>query len=159
LSHFDPRERPQQRAPVVRITGLRVAGSPQPLSELGEATIGPLQFPSSRNSIQIDYSAVDYRSMEQVRYQFQLGNSLAEWSEPAPVTTVQFANLAPARYRFLVRAIGSEGVISPVPATFTFAITPPVWRQWWFLLASVAALWAVGYLWLRSRLNRRLAIE
>ena len=159
LSRFDPVERPQQRAPEVRITGLRVAGSPQPLSEFGEATIGPMKFPSSSNSIQIDYSALDYRSMEQVLYQFQLENSIAKWSEPAPVTTVHFANLAPGRYRFLVRAIGSEGVVSPVPASVIFAIIPPVWRQWWFLFASVVAFGAVGYFWLRSRLNRKLAIE
>ena len=39
--------------------------------------------------------------------------------------SVNFARLAPGSYRFLVRAVNTEGVSSPQPATLEFTVTNP----------------------------------
>src|SRR5207244_2292635 len=110
-------------------------------------------------SIQVEYSAIDYHAPEQVRYQFRLDGS---WSEPAENASVQFANPAPGRYRFQVRAVNSA------PASFTFTIAPPLWRRWWFqtaagLLIGLAALAAhrfrVAHVIALERLRTRLATD
>jgi ligand-binding sensor domain-containing protein/signal transduction histidine kinase len=152
LSRLDPAERPRS-TPLARITGIRVAGEPYPISELGETSIGPLKFPSSRNSIQVEYSAVDYSS-DEIQYEFRLDGGGKTWSGPDPNPAVQFANLAPGGYRFKVRAAGSDAA-----ATLSFSITPPIWRRWWFQLATVVSMAAAAALWQRSRLRRQLALE
>jgi len=53
--------------------------------------------------------------------------------------SVNFARLAPGSYRFLVRAVNTEGVSSPQPATLEFTVTEPLWAQWWFLAAVALA--------------------
>jgi signal transduction histidine kinase len=159
LSRLRPAERPQRKAPVVRITGIRVAGVPLRISELGEANVGPHEFPSSRNSIQVDYSGIDYRSLEQVRYQFRLEGAGEQLSEPAPDAAVHLANLAPGHYRFLVRAISSEGLGSLAPASFAFTISPPVWQRWWFQAAIIVAVALAGFAAARFRLAQVIALE
>jgi signal transduction histidine kinase len=54
----------------------------------------------------------------------------------------------------MVRAVNS-----PQAATFTFIITPPFWRQWWFQLLVVTGAGVLLYVWHTSRLSRQLALE
>ena len=96
---------------------------------------------------QVDFSAVEYREPERLRYQFRLEGAEQEWSEPASNASVSYANLAPGRYRFLVRAINSEGLASLQPAAFNFTILPPLWRRWWIQALAGLALASAAYLW------------
>lgn len=136
---------PARKPLQARITAIRVGGVPLATSKLGDSQVGPLEFPSHRNSIQIEYSAIDYRLLEQLQYRFRLEGASDAWSDPAPNAIVQFANLAPGRYRFLVHAVSSEDPGSSLPASFAFTITPPIWKQWWFqlglTLAAVSLAW------------------
>src|SRR4030095_724050 len=79
----------------------------------------------------------------------------------APTTTrsVTYAGLAPGSYRFLVRAIASDGTPSDVPAVVSFRILPPFWRRWWFL--TFAALVVAGALvaFTRFRVKRLKALR
>lgn len=158
-SRLSPVRTSSARPPVARITAIRVLGNPRAISDLGEVGVGPLQFSSNRNSIQVDFSAVEYRAPAQLRYQFQLEGSGQGWSDPGPMASVNYANLAPGRYRFMVRAINSEGLASPQPATFDFAIQPSLWRRWWFQTLAALALAGVAFGWHRIQLNRVLALE
>jgi ligand-binding sensor domain-containing protein/signal transduction histidine kinase len=153
LSRLHPAERPHSK-PIARITAIRIAGEPYPISELGETSIGPIEIPSSRNSVQVEYSAIDYGSPDDIRYEFRLEGAGRAWSDPDPNPAVQFASLAPGRYRLLVRAFGGDAA-----AAFSFRITPPVWRSWWFEVAVVLSLTAAFALWQRSKLRRQLALE
>ena len=72
---------------------------------------------------------------------------------------MSFANLAPGRYRFLVRAVTPAGATSRDPATFAFTIHPPVWQRGWFL--GALGLGAGGLAWsvirVRTARQRELA--
>src|ERR1035441_6954975 len=81
------------------------------------------------------------------------------WSPPSLQRSVQYANLSPAAYRFLVRAINSEGVASPQPASVSFLILPPVWLRWWFQLLAAAVVAAAVYRLHRYRVARLLELE
>ena len=52
--------------------------------------------------------------------------------------TINYASLAPGTYRFLVRAVSTDGTQSAVPATVSFKILAPFWRRQCFVaLASL----------------------
>jgi ligand-binding sensor domain-containing protein len=59
VSRYKPSEDRATTPARTRITALRIAGIPAPLSEFGEAQIGPLRVPSHQRSLQIDFAATD----------------------------------------------------------------------------------------------------
>jgi signal transduction histidine kinase len=71
---------------------------------------------------------------------------------------VNFANLAPGSYRFLVRAVNSDGIASPVPASITFKILLPVWQRWWFISLAALAFAGIAYAAYRYRISRLLEV-
>lgn len=159
LSRLDPVQKGRQPAIEARITGVHVAGAPQPISDLGELQVPASTFSWKNNSVRIDFSSIDFRAPDQVRYQFLLKGAAGGWSEPSTTSTVYFSNLAPGRYQFLVRAINSDGASSRTPASFAFTISPAPWRQWWFQAGIAGILLGLGFLGHRVRLEARVALE
>jgi len=134
---------------------LRVAGIAQPLSELGEPAVSGLRrFGPTQNNIQIDYFGVALRAGESLRYQYKLEGALDDWSAPATRRSVDFANLAPGAYRFLVRAISTDGTQSASPAVVAFEILPPVWERWWFLAIAASLILGAVAIVARARYKR-----
>lgn len=83
----------------------------------------------------------------------------ADWSPPSEQRAVNLAGLAPGRYRFLVRAINSDGAVSAAPAIINFRILRPVWQRWWFLLSVALLLMALVYAAHRYRVSRLVELE
>jgi signal transduction histidine kinase len=123
------------RPPAVWINALRVAGVPETVSALGEQEMSLPDVAPGRSHVQIDFVALGFGSGD-VRFQYRLDGADADWSRPSEIRTVNYASLAPGRYRFQVRAVDADGVQSDVPATVAFRVLSPVWRRWWFLTAA-----------------------
>ncbi|HSQ23838.1 MAG TPA: two-component regulator propeller domain-containing protein, partial [Pyrinomonadaceae bacterium] len=168
LSRLVPEERTDETPPPIRLSGLRVAGESRPIAELGSVQISDLQLNHNQNNLQIDFFAIDFDTGEDLRYQYQLEGADKQWSAPTTQHTVNYSNLAPGSYRFMVRAINSAGVYSPEPAIVSFRILPPIWRRWWFIALVVLLVAAMVFALDRYRvtrmrmlntLNRRLKLE
>jgi len=147
------------RQPTVWIGGLRIRGANQPLNALGQAHVVVGDLAPDQNEIQIDYFGLSAAATELLGYQHQLEGAGAVWSPPTPDRTVNFAELAPGSYRFLVRAVSPNGQVSPSPASVVFAIRPPIWQRGWFLGVLALAAAASGYGVHRYRVRRVLEME
>jgi ligand-binding sensor domain-containing protein/two-component sensor histidine kinase len=145
--------------PPILITGLRVAGDVQHLSALGETEMAPMELDANRNQLQVDFVALGFSPGEGLRYQYRLEGASQDWISLSDQRTVNFANLAPGRYRFLVRAINADGVTSDSPASFSFTILRPVWQRWWFLALAAFTFLLVAYAIYRYRVARLIEIE
>jgi PAS domain S-box-containing protein len=145
LSRLIPQpERPAPPPPIL-ITALRIAGVSYPMPELGAVNISTNELAANQNHIEIDFSGLRLAAGESLRYQYKIEGSDKDWSAPTDQRTVNYPNLPPGIYRFLVRAVDAEGVVSESAATVGFRILPPIWRRWWFLaiagtLAAAAIL-------------------
>jgi PAS domain S-box-containing protein len=168
LSRLTPETRSDETAAPILLSGLRIAGEPRPIPEIGSTSISDLELTHSQNNLQIDFFAIDFAAGEEPRYQYRLEGADHDWSQPTAQRTVNFSNLAPGSYRFLVRAINSAGIPSITPAVVSFKILPPFWRRWWFIglavlivAATVLALdrYRVARLRALDALNRRLKLE
>ncbi len=168
LSRMTAETRSTEAAPPILLSALRIAGESRPVAEIGSTSISDLELTHNQNNLQIDFFAIDFTAGEEPRFQYQLEGADREWSQPTTQRTVNFSNLAPGSYRFMVRAINSAGVTSPAPAVITFKILPPFWRRWWFiglaiLLLAAAVVTLDRYRVARMRaldaLNRRLKLE
>lgn len=151
---------------VARPSGLRVYirrvqadERPWPVSQLGETNVGGLTLPAGQNDIQIEFGAVNFDAQRALRYQYLLQGAGKNWSPPTDLPIVNYANIRPGAYRFLVRAIDSEGRIGAAPAVVTFQVLAPIWMRWWFIVSAIALAGLLAHGGYRLRLNRLLELE
>lgn len=159
LSRFDPQPDEGPGSLPILISGLRVNGIAQHVSELGETEISRLVLKPDQNQVQIDFVGLDFGTRRELRYQYKLEGADRDWSAPTDVRTVNYASLRSGNYRFLVRAVTADGVLSPTPATVAFSILPPIWQRWWFLTLAALLVCLVIYQIYRYRVARLLALE
>jgi len=159
LSHFVPAPDDQpQAAPTILISALRVAGSNRFVSAVGETDVTLPDLAADQNQLQIDFIGPSFAAGGVLHYQHQLEGNDADWSTPTEQRSVDY-RLAPGRYRFLVRAVNSDGVASSSPAVVTFRILPPIWARWWFV-GLVGGVLTLMLFWLyRYRVARLLELE
>ena len=141
LSRLQPESAQSLEAPPILIKGLNVAGTSRQISAIGETEVALRDLSSNENQIQVDFVGLSFAPGELLRYQYRLEGAAGDWTAPSTQRTVNFANLAPGHYRFLVRAVTADGIASQRPATISFTILRPIWQRWWFL--TVAATMAV----------------
>lgn len=145
--------------PQVLIGSVRISSRLASVSELGTTSFDTGQLPHTDNNFQIDWFGLDLRAGEFLRYQFMLEGADKDWSPQSDQVTVTYANLRPGTYRFLVRAINTEGVSSPQPSVVAFQILSPIWQRWWFLLLAAIAIGLVIYAVYRYRTNKLVEIN
>jgi ligand-binding sensor domain-containing protein/signal transduction histidine kinase len=160
LSRLDPEpDQPVPQSPPIRITGIRVRGIAYPVSELGETDLSGLVLRPNQNQLEIDFASLNFGLGEVLRYQYKLEGSGSDWSPRSELRTVNFAEVRPGIYRFLVRAINAEGVASAAPAALSFRVLAPVWQRWWFLGLLLLAVVCVVYALHRYRMAQLVTLE
>jgi ligand-binding sensor domain-containing protein/signal transduction histidine kinase len=159
ITRLDPRgARPSADQPPVFISDVRIAGETWPLPVTGAQHVAPIELPASRNNVTIRFVGLSYRSEKAIRYQYRLDGAETGWSEPSEQREVNFARLAPGRYRFLVRAVTSGDVESAQQASVTLHILPPVYLRAWFVALAVLSVAAVVYAAYRYRVAGLLEV-
>lgn len=143
----------------VHIRELRIAGVSRELSPFGETDISGLKLAAGQREVELEFSGLSFATGEGLRFQYRLAGANENWSSPTATRKIHFANLSPGRYRLQIRAIDAEGIATPTPATVSFRILPPFWRQWWFLLGVGLLAASAGVLLHRLRLKRALELE
>lgn len=158
FSRFVPEpERPSTPPPVL-VTSLSVAGDRQNVSALGETNVSLADLAPDRNQLQIDFVGLSFAPGEVLRYQYRLEGADKDWSGPVAQRTVTYARLAPGNYRFLVRAVNADGVVSATPATLRFTVLPPIWQRSWFIALVAIAIGLIVYAIYRYRVARLLEL-
>jgi signal transduction histidine kinase/streptogramin lyase len=134
--------------PSVRIMDLRVGREGYPVSQVGETRISRGDLQPSQNQFQVAFVGFSDEPEANLRYTYTLEGGESGWQGPGRDREANYPGLGPGRYRFLVKAVNSEGQPSATPAEIDFVILPPVWRRWWFetlALAAAACLVLVAY--------------
>lgn len=140
LSRLVPERERIAVAPPIWLSGLRIAAEDQAVSELGVNEISNLELGPDQSNLQIDFFGLDFSPNESLRYQYFLEGADKDWSKLSEQRTVNFSNLSAGDYRFLVRAVNADGLISEKPAVVSFKLLPPIWKRWWFVLLGAIAI-------------------
>ncbi|MGH9162757.1 MAG: ATP-binding protein [Vicinamibacteraceae bacterium] len=140
------------------IDGAFVGENLVPLSALGETAVALGVVPGA-GPVQISVVGSSFGTAGRLRFQYQLEGSDDNWSAPTVERNVRFARLAAGRYRLLVRAVDSDGVVSPRPASVTFRVLPAIWLRWWFLTLAAASAALLAYMAHRYRVRQLFALE
>ena len=166
VSRLVPRKSSVVKSPMVAIREISIGEHLFPVSDLGAITVPGPELPADQNTVQIKFGGVDFRDL--LRYRYRLQGATASWSSLNTQQTVVYPSLTPGSYRFQVEAENASGIQSTQNASFSFAISPPVWKRWWFLLGEVIggcmALYSLyrfrlAQLWMVERIRNRIASD
>lgn len=95
------------------------------------------EFNYKQNHLGFKFSGINQLNPDGVKYQWKLKGLESNWS---PLTTnkeVNYTNLDPGRYTFMVRACNENGVWTQKPLAFKFTIINPWFRQTWFYITII----------------------
>jgi ligand-binding sensor domain-containing protein/signal transduction histidine kinase len=154
IAKYTPEPYSRSTPPAIYLTALRVAGQDRHISALGETGVVLGDLDPNANHIEIQFVAIGSSPSSTLRYQYRLEGADQDWGALTTQRSVTFASLAPGTYRFLVRAMTTDGVASSIPAVASFRVLPPFWRTWWFLSTLVLAAGATAYAIHRHRIAR-----
>src|SRR5260370_13813870 len=159
LSHLVPGPEPPQQPPPILISAVRIAGNSQPISALGETEVSKLVLSPAQNQLSIDFVGLGFGAGQGLKYQYKLVGANEEWSARSDQRTINYASLSSGGYQFQVRAVASDGSISPKPATITFTILPQFWQRWWFMTLSLLVVGLGVAAIYRYRVRRLIELE
>ena len=159
LSKLEAKDATASSLPPARLREIRIAGEAVPLPSLGSSSAGPLRIPAERRRLSVEFFAVHDGSGSPVRFQYRLEGSDREWSTPTRNRRVEYGQLAPGGYRFLVRTVSEDGKPSDAPAVVSLDVLAPLWQRGWFLALCVVAATGIGYSLHRVRVARAIALE
>jgi ligand-binding sensor domain-containing protein/signal transduction histidine kinase len=160
LSRFDDDSPgPESAAASPEIREIRVAGVPVLISDEGESHVGPLSFPSGKDSIEIAFGTVDFSIGDRARYRYRLAPVDREWRQPTAARSAQYAGIGPGSYRFEVQTVSATGLPGAGTASVEFRIRPPFWATWWFLMLAGGFATALVFAARLNRMRHLLALE
>jgi signal transduction histidine kinase/ligand-binding sensor domain-containing protein/CheY-like chemotaxis protein len=109
------------------------------------------------NEIAIEYAALTFSDESRVVYRTRLSGYDRDWSPEKSDTKIRYTNL-PAYlfdkiFTLEVIARNSDGIWSPAPLLYSFAVRPAIWFRWWAILAYIALIVVVAHLINRYRVR------
>jgi signal transduction histidine kinase/CheY-like chemotaxis protein/HPt (histidine-containing phosphotransfer) domain-containing protein len=96
------------------------------------------ELSAARNSVNFDYSAIEFGQRETIRFETKFSGSGDEWSPPSNNNHLTLAGLQNGHYAFAVRVVNDAGMTGPT-AEWEFTVLPPWYR-------TFPALTALGLL-------------
>lgn len=126
-------------------------------------TFENLRLPYNKNSLSFSFIGIYHKNPEEVVYQYKLEGFDKAWSAPTTKKEINYTNLPAGEYTFLVRASNNCGAWCKDTLKYSFVITPPFWKTWWFSLLTlifiIAAVYSLQRLYANYQTKRALAYE
>ncbi|HEU4718916.1 MAG TPA: two-component regulator propeller domain-containing protein [Bacteroidia bacterium] len=101
-----------------------------------------LVLPYSENSLRFEFTGIDLRNPDGVRFRWKLDDFDKTWTPENTERQAIYSNLPPGDYVFELQARNSDGFWSDTQK-FSFHITPPYYATWPFRLGASGIVLAV----------------
>jgi len=114
---------------------------------------GEMHVSPGTRRISFEYSGIDLRAPERVRFRYRLDPFDRTWSDPRQGRQAEYTNLPPGQYQFRVMAANSDGDWNPLEATSTLRVEPFFWQRRDFQLLALAAVLLIAIWIYRTRMH------
>jgi sensor histidine kinase YesM len=114
-----------------------------------------IDLPYYKNNLTFSFKTALMRSRGQFYYEYRLVGFHENWKKVnATTSSMDYNTLPSGRFQFEVRAINEDGVRSKIKS-FSFVISKPIWKRWWFIGLSFLVISGLIY-WLVQRRIRNI---
>lgn len=136
---FDPvkLEKEKQKSFPVEITGFRIFENPVFIDSFLRYN-APLQLAYNENSITLEFATLNFASLTDVKYFYQLEGLDKDWIDGGRNDFAGYTNLSPGHYTFKVKTVNGNNE-SPI-STLSINISSPFWQTIWFRLLALACI-------------------
>jgi ligand-binding sensor domain-containing protein/serine phosphatase RsbU (regulator of sigma subunit) len=97
-------------------------------------------FSYDKNYLTFNYKGICLKNANEVYYKYRLEGLNDEWSKPVKTSQVTFPGLSHGKYKFSVLASNNNGIWNKEPVTYSFKVTPPFWKTWWFYTLDIIVI-------------------
>jgi len=124
--HVHSFQRPPLPPPPLRIDAVLADGRPASMAE-------PIVLEPTTNRLEFVFAPVRLGSQDGIRFRYMLDGFDRDWGPVTRSRTADYTNLAPGKYRFMVRCfeIGSPDAVTEV--SVQIFQRPRFYRTWWFI--------------------------
>lgn len=112
-----------------------------------------------QNRIYFRFGLLEFTDPEKVNYFYQLQGLDKNWVALDNHSEVTFNSLQPGKYTFHVKALDVHGNPVKEQLSISFAIEPPFWKAWWFMLVISLCIAFMIYLFIKWREKNIKAID
>ena len=146
-----------EKVPHVVITHLLINGVAD--SKISAST-SDIRLSHQQNNIIIEFSAITFRSADDVRYQYTLEGADNDWSVLSERGFVEYAALRPGKYSFKVRA-AMDSALGEVgeETSLGFRILPPYYQAIWFYVLITIGVASLLFTLHKNRMNQVIKME
>lgn len=131
--------------PGIFIKSLQVNYKPVSLDSAAE-------FHYDQNNMTFDFIGIWLKNPDKLSYRYMLKGFDEGWNYSNEGKVVNYNNLSPGNYRFIVQSKNEEEIWSDETA-YGFTILPPLWKRWWFWLLVLTTGTFLIYSFVRYRLR------
>ena len=112
-----------------------------------------LKLNSGQKNISIDFTAVSYSGIDNLRFAYRLAGADNDWKYVDANRIANFTTLVPGSYTFHLKVGNENREWNPQIASFSFSIEPPWWQTWWFRVGAVVLVTAFVFWLFRRRIK------
>jgi serine phosphatase RsbU (regulator of sigma subunit)/ligand-binding sensor domain-containing protein len=151
LLHFDPRElKFSKQKPDIFMSGIIINKDTMntPAMEAFMAAEHILKY--DQNHLTFEYGTYQLYTPGPKKYEYRLLGLDSTWYNNENRNYVTYQGLAPGNYTLELKCRNIYGITGNVQQ-FTFAIEPPFWKRWWFILCEVLVLGGIIWIFIKRR--------
>jgi ligand-binding sensor domain-containing protein/anti-sigma regulatory factor (Ser/Thr protein kinase) len=140
--------------PPLVVSSVKISG------EQYNGEVNELHLSYDQNILTFEFAALDFTNPVNNHYEYILEGLESDWqTADARYRIANYTNLSPGTYYFKVKGSNNDEVWNTEAAVIKIIISPPFWKEWWFLsLALLLAGLTIYYL-STIRIRNLLAIE
>ena len=122
-----------------------------------------ISVPSNNYYLSIDFSAVNYNSIEKNNYAYKLEGFEENWNYTNTNMSAIYTNLKHGEYTFMVKAANNDGVWNENPTKLKIIKLPVLWEKTWFRIATLLGLgtliWLAMFVYTRNIRHRNAILN
>ena len=113
-------------------------------------TVATHQFESDENNLRFNFTGLYLTDPENIFYQYKLEGLDTTWQLTTD-NSIAFPKLPPGNYTFRVRSALNKNFDNVSETAYSFEISKPVWRRWWFITGCIVLFAGLLYWYIKRR--------
>lgn len=110
-------------------------------------------FDYKQDNLSFYCTGISLTNPGKVLYRYQLEGLETEWTPPTKSNFIDYTNLSPGEYSFKVISCNNDRIWNTKPVIYSFVITPPFWRTWWFYMLTAGLIITMLYSFYKLRIR------